>query len=208
MPCAQTQDHGGGASHPSRRARSPGFTMFEVLAAVLVLGILYTVLATSAIEGLRAEGESKRRLQASLLADEHLIGLESELAAGLFPEIGIEETEIEQFQLVIEVAPFDVTPYLGDAFQEELSEGRASLLSPDRTEGSLLRLVSVMVRWFEAADEHEVRRSTIAYDQATIASLVPSSGAAPDGSEFLNSDGSPNIQAMMDKIQQITEERQ
>ncbi len=179
--------------------------MFEVLAAVLVLGILYTVLATSAIEGLRSEGESKRRLQASLLADEHLIELESEIAGGLFPEIGTEETELDEFQLVIEVAPFDVTPYLGDAFQEELSEGSTSLLSPDRTDGSLLRLVSVMVRWFEAADEHEVRRSTLVYDQATIASLVPAGGGpgGPDASEFLNPDGSPNIDAMMEKIQQM-----
>ncbi len=195
---------------PSLRIRSPGFTLFEVMAAVLVLGILYTVLATSAIEGLRSEGESKRRLQASLLADEHLIALESEMAGGLFPEIGTEETELEEFQLVIEVAPFDVTPYLGDAFQEELAEGSTSLLAPDRTEGSLLRLVSVMVRWFEAADEHEVRRSTLVYDQATIASLVPAGGgpAGPDASEFLNPDGSPNIDAMMEKIQQMMEAEQ
>ena len=182
--------------------------MFEVLAAVLVLGILYTVLATSAIEGLRSEGESKRRLQASLLADEHLIELESEIAGGLFPEIGTEETELDEFQLVIEVAPFDVSSYLGDAFQEELADGSSStLLDPDRTEGSLLRLVSVMVHWFEGADEHEVSRSTLVYDQATIASLVPAGGgpAGPDASEFLNPDGSPNIDAMMEKIQQMME---
>ena len=195
-------------SPPSLRTASPGFTLFEVMAAVLVLGILYTVLATSAIEGLRSEGESKRRLQASLLADEYLIELESELAVGLFPDIGTEETELDQFQLVIEVAPFDVTPYLGEAFQEELAEGSTSLLAADTAEESLLRLVSVVVRWFEAAEEHEVRRSTLAYDQATIAGLVPSSEAGPDPSEFLNPDGSPNIQAMMDRIQQITEERQ
>jgi prepilin-type N-terminal cleavage/methylation domain-containing protein len=48
------------------------FTLLEVMAAVALLGILYTVLARVAIEGLRAEGESKRRLEASLLADARL----------------------------------------------------------------------------------------------------------------------------------------
>ena len=49
-----------------------GFTLIEVLAAVALLGILYAVLARVAIEGLRAEGDSERRLEASLLADERV----------------------------------------------------------------------------------------------------------------------------------------
>ena len=37
-----------------------GFTLIEVLGAVAVLAILYTVLAGVAIQAFRAEGESRR----------------------------------------------------------------------------------------------------------------------------------------------------
>ncbi len=55
-----------------RRAER-GLTLLEVLAAVAVLGLLYTVLASAAVQGLRSEGESRRRLEASLLMDEQLV---------------------------------------------------------------------------------------------------------------------------------------
>jgi prepilin-type N-terminal cleavage/methylation domain-containing protein len=157
------------------RAASPGFTLFEVMAAVLVLGILYSVLATSAIEGLRAEGESRRRLEASLLADDHLIGIESGFESGDFPEVGVEEREADGYRVSVEVSPFDITPYLGEDFLEEPSEERSeSLLSPpDRPEESLLRTVDVVVRWDEPEGEHEVRRRTLAYDQTTVLGLLP-----------------------------------
>ena len=57
---------------PRSGRRLQAFTMLEVLAAVSVLAIVYLVLANVAIEGLRAEGESMRRLEASLIADELL----------------------------------------------------------------------------------------------------------------------------------------
>ena len=167
------------------RAASPGFTLFEVMAAVLVLGVLYSVLATSAIEGLRAEGESRRRLEASLLADDHLIELEFGLESGDFPDIGVEETEADGFRISIEVSPFDITPYLGEDFLEQPSEeGSESLLTrPDRPEESLLRMLDVVVRWDEPEGEHEVRRRTLAYDQATVVGLLPEQLPGGDGEE-------------------------
>ncbi|MFB3118027.1 MAG: prepilin-type N-terminal cleavage/methylation domain-containing protein, partial [Myxococcota bacterium] len=53
----------------SMRISNGGFTLIEVLGAVAILAILYTTLATVAIRGLRSEGESRRMLEASLLAD-------------------------------------------------------------------------------------------------------------------------------------------
>ena len=41
-----------------KRRIDTGFTLLEVLAAVAILGIWFTVLANVAIQGLRAEGEN------------------------------------------------------------------------------------------------------------------------------------------------------
>ncbi len=193
-----------------------GFTLFEVMAAVLVLGVLYSVLATSAIHGLRSEGESKRRLEGSLLADEHLMELEGGLAAGVFPEIGSVESEAGGFRIAVDVAPFDVTPFLESGGDEE-DEGPAedSLLTmSDRPEESLVRLVTVAVRWDEAEGEHEVLRTTLVYDQATVAGLFGEEGASDGGgdvdeddpSQFVNPDGTPNLDAMMERLRDISGE--
>ena len=61
------------------RISDGGFTLIEVLGAVAILAILYTTLATVAIRGLRSEGESRRMLEASLLADWQLSEFELEL---------------------------------------------------------------------------------------------------------------------------------
>lgn len=199
------------ASLASRRA-ARGFTLFEVMAAVLVLGILYTVLASSAIQGLRAEGESRRRLEASLIADEYLAQIEAGIASGVFPELGTATEDVEGgYQVAIEVVPFDPTPYLGEAFKEELPEPgdpTPSLLAPPaRPDQSLLRSVVVAVRWQEAEGEHEAHRTTLAYDAATVARLFPDAaegaeggpaGADPDAA--LNPDGDANTQRVLDAL--------
>jgi prepilin-type N-terminal cleavage/methylation domain-containing protein len=66
-----------------RELRERGFTLFEVMAAVLVLGMLYAVLANAAMQGLQSEGETRRRLQASLIADRALAEIETQLALGV-----------------------------------------------------------------------------------------------------------------------------
>jgi prepilin-type N-terminal cleavage/methylation domain-containing protein len=192
-----------------------GFTLFEVMAAVLVLGILYTVLASTAIQGLRAEGESKRRLEASLLADEYVAEIEAGIAAGVFPELGTKQEEVEGgYQVVIEVVPFDPTPYLGEAFREQLpqpGDPTPSLLAPPaQPDQGLLRSVAVAVRWLEAEGEHEARRTTLAYDAATVASLFPAdaegvggaqgSEGADTGGDELNPDGDPDVQRALDAL--------
>ena len=92
-----------------RRAER-GLTLLEVLGAVALLGILYSVLAGSAIEGLRSEGESRRRLRASLLADERLAEIELALQGGSAPPLGEESEEQDGFTLVTEVRGFEPPP--------------------------------------------------------------------------------------------------
>jgi prepilin-type N-terminal cleavage/methylation domain-containing protein len=188
-----------------------GFTLFEVMAAVLVIGILYTVLIGTASQGLRAEGESRRRLEASLLADEYLAQIEAGIATGVFPELGITEEEAEGgYHVAVEVAPFDPTPYLGEAFKEALpkpGDPVPSLFAPPaRPDQSLLRTVSVSVKWAEAEGEHEARRTTLAYDTATVARLFPEDTGGAEGEpaggsdEELNPEGDPNTQRVLDAL--------
>ena len=87
----------------SRSDPISGFTLLEVLAAVAVLGILFTVLSNVAIEGLRHEGESKRRIDASLIADRAMIDLETEFGSGIVPPTGRTEFMEGDFRIVVEV---------------------------------------------------------------------------------------------------------
>ena len=100
---------------PSRARRGhAGFTLIEVLAAVALLGILYSVLARVAIEGLRAEGESERRLEASLLADERL----SAVIGPPLPPLGHVETTEGDFKIAIDVTPFQMPTQWGNGIFE------------------------------------------------------------------------------------------
>jgi prepilin-type N-terminal cleavage/methylation domain-containing protein len=202
----------------ARCSRARGFTLFEVMAAVLVLGILYTVLASTAIQGLRAEGDSKRRMEASLVADEYLAQIEAGIASGVFPELGTTQEELEGgYQVVVEVVPFDPSPYLGEKFKEQLpqpGDPTPSLLAPPaRPDQSLLRSVSVSVRWVEPEGEHEARRATLAYDAATIASLFPDQAGAEStevagdesdaaSDEDLNPTGDPDARRKLDELRE------
>ncbi len=168
-----------------------GLTLLEVLGAVALLAILYTALAGSAIEGLRSEGESRRRLEASLLADERLAEIELSLASGVVPPIGSAEEELERFRVVTEVQPLELPPRPeSDAARAErtsLAAKRAariaekdvpSLFAPPRsgTAPALLG-IDVIVRWDDGIFEREVRRTTYALDPTAIEAAFASAAA-------------------------------
>ena len=171
-------------------ARRRGFTLFEVMAAVLVLGLIFSVLAEVTIQGLRAEGSSRRRLEASLLADEVLHDLEGQLLAGAFPEVGSSEQELGDYRVTVDVEPFDPSPYLAlqsgadeadGADRDRESEIPSLLAPPANGEPGLIRTFQVAVHWSEGFDEHKVRRTTFAYDVAALASYVEAAGGAAGG---------------------------
>jgi prepilin-type N-terminal cleavage/methylation domain-containing protein len=95
-----------------RVGRRGAFTLLEVMAAVLVLGLLYAVLAEAAIRGLRSEGVSRRRVEASLIADLALADIEEQIALGKPPRSGSEEESVDGYRVVRAVQPFDPTPML------------------------------------------------------------------------------------------------
>jgi hypothetical protein len=120
----------------ARRSRRDGaFTLLEVMAAVLVLGMLYAVLATAAIQGLRSEGESKRRIEASLLADRWLSDLEIQLALGQVPEKGTQQEEVQSYVVSTNVVPFDPTAMMevGEKFLKKRGVNRRASARPTQS---------------------------------------------------------------------------
>jgi len=152
-----------------------GFTLLEVMAAVALLGILYTVLARVAIEGLRAEGESARRLEASLLADSEIADSFTTLEGGVvMPDVGHSEKAEGDFTVALDVALFQ--PPLEWAVTE--SEGiRPPLLfaaSPLIPGAQALRTVQLTVSWLEGAEERHVSRSMILVDFERVSAIAAS----------------------------------
>ncbi len=187
MPRADASDARSGpellwSSAQASEVRKAGLTLLEVLGAVALLGILYTALAGSAIEGLRSEGESRRRLEASLLVDDRLTQLELSLASGVTPPIGTDEQEVDGFTVATDVRPFELPP------RPEADEARAeptslaakraaarakdapSLFAPPRGAAAPAALLSVeiVVRWQEGIFQREVRRRTYAVDATAV----------------------------------------
>ena len=149
------------------RSTERGFTLIEVLAAIAILGLLYTLLTESAIEGLRSEKASLRRLEASLIADSWLAELEMQLGAGGVPPLGELEEEEGDFLVRMAVEPFDlILPELGPGTAAQESKPVLSELTVDRS--SPLRVIRVTVAWQEAAAEHRVTRTTFAFDASTL----------------------------------------
>jgi prepilin-type N-terminal cleavage/methylation domain-containing protein len=176
-----------------------GFTLFEVLGAVAILAILYTTLSTVAIRGLRSEGESRRMMEASLLADWELSEFELELQTGAAPEIGITESEEldgeEQdiFTVTWEVKPLEIKIFK-TALERELERNAvdpAAQTAPvpagqtapilagqagvtDAGDPSFLR-VELRVSWLEAGNERSVTRTIFAVDEDAAAKFASAS---------------------------------
>jgi len=186
-----------------------GFTLLEVLAAVAVLAIAYTVLAGTAMQGLANEGEAHRRLHASLLADLQLSEIEAGLAAGA-PPAPVQETELEDYTLSVEVLPYDLADFAAAA-QELLAEKRGAPrpTAPDgAAAGPPLQLLSaapgappplfqvvVHVRWVEGAFEREVTRTTFTADPVAVQQAVatlPGAGGENAGEGAAGEDAAPS----------------
>lgn len=145
--------------------RALGFTLLEVMVAVAVLALLYTTLAGVTIQGLRAEGESSRRLEASLLIDRALADVEVSLQEGAPPPLGRQEEEEEGFVIATEVSAWELPVKL--EAPEGLPPGPS--LFGSRGQQSLVRRIDLRVSWTEGGEELEVRRTTFGLDleQAT-----------------------------------------
>jgi len=158
------------------------------MAAVALLGTVYTVLGGAGIQGLQHEGESRRRIQASMVADMLLAELEASADAGQVPQPGKEEHGQDQFTVQIEVAPLDLTvpddpnplpqSGIGGAQTSGLNgspsslpkELASSLIHGEGRSVSPLRRITVTVGWTEGWGDRSVVRTTYAFDAESVKS--------------------------------------
>jgi len=156
--------------------------MIEVMAAVAVVAIVFTTLARVASQGLQSEGTSRRRFEASLLADATLAEIEMELALGIAPEMGSSESEEGLFNVVVDVTAFDLSSFVPAAIlasgdTADIGLPAASLLGgPEETP---VRAIDVVVSWTYGLNELRVTRTTYGIDLAALQSLASAGGATP-----------------------------
>ena len=171
--------------------RASGFTQREVLAAVALLAIPYFQLQQSGLMALQREGEARRRMAASLLADSMLAEIESAIEGGAAPKIGEEETEQDGFRTTVVVEAISIEVPEEDG-QDGKRIGRArsrlggdaaapapvsgpSLLGGDAGPGgapSPLRRIEVRVTWDEGFGERSAARVTYALDPEAAAGTL------------------------------------
>ena len=165
-----------------RRAER-ALTLLEVMAAVALLGIVYTFLAKAATQGVRSEADSRRRMEASLLADATLAEIETRLALGETLQLERTEEENEEFRISVEVTPFELAAELagkltGTAPEVPIAFGAAGAKAP-----SLVQRVEVRVVWDDGIFERSAERVTFAFDTEAVQALTDGlempAGAAP-----------------------------
>jgi|GEM_PF-1722413 len=178
----------------SARPRLLAFTLLEVLAAVAILALVYTVLARVGIQGFRAEGGSDRRLRASLIADQVLAEIEEQLRAGSAPPLGEKDATREEYQIHLRVTPSEIeiparseaaTQRMQAAAAKQPSGGSTAAAKPGATgptpsfflpaapgEPPPGRRIELRVSWVEGVTESAVVRETYGLDQKAAESLL------------------------------------
>jgi prepilin-type N-terminal cleavage/methylation domain-containing protein len=182
-----------------RRAESRrlAFTLLEVLAAVAILALVYTVLARVGIQGFRAEGGADRRLRASLLADDTLAEIEGQVAMGSPPPIGEKEVRHDEFVIRLRVSPSEIelpprsdtaTQRMAAAAAAKRTGGTAAQASRSKATGAQPtqsfflpagpsepppgRRIEIRVSWTDGATESAVVRETYGLDQTAAQPLL------------------------------------
>jgi len=178
----------------TRRTRSSGFTLLEVLAAALILALWFTALAGSNFSSLRAEGESLRLLEAGLVADRQLAEAMATTLQGGVPEPGEQESEDGPYRITTrfhdlaslrataeDIAVRDDAPGPGPngAPQPDMSALLTSEIPDTLTH---LRSVRVTVTWDEGQRERSIERATLVFDAEKALQAYEEAGfAVQDG---------------------------
>jgi hypothetical protein len=152
------------------------------MAAVALLGIVYTFLAKAATQGVRSEADSKRRMEASLLADATLAEIEIRLAVGEALQLERTESEQEEFRISVEVTPFELPAELAGGLAETAPDAPSAFGAAGADAPSLVQRVEVRVVWHDGIFERSAERVTFAFDtqaaQALASGLEMPPGAA------------------------------
>jgi prepilin-type N-terminal cleavage/methylation domain-containing protein len=171
-----------------RKNRYDGFTLLEVLGAVAILGISYMVLATAAIQAMQGIGQSQRRLEASLIADQTLIDVEISTETGQLVEPKLVTWQDSHFEVTLEIIDLSEI-HQGKGLQgdgtsllEFLGKESKGAFAPFRESNLLLgylREVHITVQWLEGGNELYVTRTAFIYDQQGWIENEQEAGQAP-----------------------------
>jgi len=172
------------AGDPRSGRVSAGFTLLEVLAALMILGLWYTAISGLAMQGVHSEFVSNRKLMAAQLADRAITEIETQAMLGAIP--AIEEhilQDDEEFSVVVAVSEF------GGADEGEAPPGVAgggddvaptelAALIVQRLPGlpSLLLTVTVRVSWTEGNARRELKRVSYLFDETAATAIYQESG--------------------------------
>jgi prepilin-type N-terminal cleavage/methylation domain-containing protein len=203
--------------------RADGFTMIEVVAAVVILGLWFTVLVTIVSGGVSVESLSRLRLEASLVADEALADAEAALLTGAgVTEIQLEDDHIYGdysdvlFDVSVTAAPFDplgsLAPREGAAVSAEGLGIDVSRLPPEQQTAALAALLEIRVEVYRAEGEFDpleshgepaapyAMRTTYVVDPAVLASLdLPTApGIAGSSTGLGNDENGPDSTGRLD----------
>lgn len=179
------------ASLPRRSEWRSGFTLLEVLAAVAILGVWYIVLAAMSADGLRKEGETHRRVQASLIADQMLSEYEVATIAGSAPTETNDSSEQDLYTIEVRVEPFVSEQATVPPDIQPPTEINPTAASPDLTSlvstqtpdvASYLRSIHIEVSWEEGAARRSVNRTSYAFDLTNAAGIYEEMGLASERS--------------------------
>ena len=144
------------------------------MAAVAVVAIVFTTLARVSNEGLRSQGISKRRLEASLIADMHIAKFEFQNAfGGIATEVGVFVATKDEFWTNVNVTSFDIASAIPESgFGDTDPTTEATLAGVLGDEVSPVRAIEIAVTWFEGANEYRVIRNTFGIDRAVLEGLA------------------------------------
>ena len=154
-----------------------GFTLFEVLAAALILVIVGTLSFASMNADLGRMGDARRQLEAGRLADLALADLEATLFDGSAPEIQSEVEEQDGFVIKRNVTPLGLLFAAASDDGGGVGGGAGAAAGTD-TPGFFpalveefpglpkhLRVLHVKVEWGNPTRPRKVERTSIAFDQ-------------------------------------------
>ncbi len=88
-----------------------GFTLVEVLLAVVILATVGTTLSTLVMEGVHNLGEARAKMEAIELGEDRLREIQEAARGGELPELGSDEGDFEEgsaYHWVLNVEPFSL----------------------------------------------------------------------------------------------------
>jgi prepilin-type N-terminal cleavage/methylation domain-containing protein len=182
-----------------------GFTLLEVLAAVMIFAMVVTVLIGTSSSAVNRAGLSATRLEASLIAEEEMALLESMLNTQRTPPEDKEETR-DFFSIRVYSEPalddFGGGPVGGSGGGDREGDlngsagaGVAALLALEAPGiDQFIRRYEIRVEWIEGAGSQTIRRTTYAFDwegaRAALPDLFQGSVTLNEGGD---GDGPPDL---------------